>query len=91
MNQPLIPDGNGCQTVINTLAWMQTNAREGMYVKLSEYHGKSGEDVIAWCEEVERVVTVNNWRNARIYMIVAAYLRETVADYYKEERANINR
>jgi len=39
---------------------MQTNAREGTYVKLSEYHGKSGEDVMAWCEEVERVATANN-------------------------------
>ena len=43
---------------------MQTNAREGTYIKLSEYHGKSGEDVMAWCEEVEKVVTANNWRDA---------------------------
>ncbi len=69
---------------------MQTNAREGMYAKLSEYHGKSEEDVIAWCEEVERVVTANNWRDARIHTIVAAYLRGTAADYYEEERVNIN-
>jgi len=59
-------------------------------VKLSEYYGKSGEDVMVWCKEVERVATANNWRMARIYMIVAAYLREATADYYEEERANVN-
>ena len=69
---------------------MQTNARKDTYAKLSEYHGKSGEDVIAWCEEVERVAIANNWKDARIHMIVAAYLREVTADYYEEERANIN-
>jgi len=59
MNQPLTPDGNGQQTVINMMTWMQTNVREGTYAKLSEYHSKSGEDVIAWCEEVEKVATTN--------------------------------
>ena len=69
---------------------MQTNVREGTYVKLSEYHGKSEEDVMVWCEKVERVAIANNWRAAQIHMIIAAYLREAVADYYKEKRANVN-
>ncbi len=69
---------------------MQTNAKEGTYAKLSEYHGKGGEDVIAWYEEVERVAEANNWRAAWIHMIVTAYLKEAATDYYKEERANIN-
>jgi len=69
---------------------MQTNAREGTYAKLSEYHNKSGEDVIVWCKEVERVAIANNWRDTRIYTIAAAYLREAAADYYEEERLNIN-
>ncbi len=69
---------------------MQTNAREGTYAKLSEYHGKSREDVIAWYEEVERVATANNWRDARIHTIVAAYLRGAATDYYEEKRVNIN-
>src|SRR6266498_1209965 len=69
---------------------MQTNAREGTYAKLSEYHGRSGEDVIAWCEEVDRVATSNNWRDARIHTIIAAYLRGAAADYYEEEKTNIN-
>ncbi len=69
---------------------MQTNAREGTYAKLSKYHGKSEEDVIAWCEEVERVATANNWKDVRIHIIVAAYLRGVVANYYEEERVNIN-
>jgi len=43
---------------------MQTNVREGTYVKLSKYHGKSGENVIAWYEEIERVAIANNWRAA---------------------------
>ncbi len=90
MNRLPTPDGDGWQTVINTLAWMQTNIREGTYAKLSEYYGKSGEDVMAWCEEVERVAIANNWGAARIYTIVAAYLKGVAADYYKEERANIN-
>ncbi len=90
MNRPLTSDGDGRQTIINTLAWMQTNAREGIYAKLSEYHGKSEEDVMAWYEEVERVATANNWRDARIHIIVAAYLRGAAADYYEEERVNIN-
>ncbi len=69
---------------------MQTNAREGTYVKLSEYYGRSGEDVMAWCEEVERVTMANNWRDTRIHTIVTAYLRGAAADFYKEERVNIN-
>src|SRR6266540_2819097 len=36
MNQPPSPDGDVRQTIINTIAWMQTNAREGKYAKLSE-------------------------------------------------------
>ena len=72
------------------MAWMHTNAKEGTYARLSEYHGKSGEDVMAWCEEVERVVSANNWRDARVHTIVAAYLREAAADYYEEQRVNIN-
>jgi len=39
---------------------------------------------------VKRVAEVNNWRDARVHMIVAAYLRGAAADYYEEERANIN-
>jgi len=69
---------------------MQTNVRKGTYAKLSEYHGKSGEDVIAWCEEVDRVAMANNWKDGRIYTIVAAYLKGATADYYKEEKLNIN-
>jgi len=69
---------------------MQTNVREGTYAKLSEYHGKSRENVMAWCEEVERVATANNWGAARIYTIVAAYLRGAAADYYEEKRVNVN-
>ena len=91
MNRPPISDENRQQTIINTIAWMQTNAREGTYAKLSEYHSKSGENVMAWCEEVDRVATVNNWRDGRIYTIVAVYLKRTAADYYEEEKININR
>src|SRR6266540_903553 len=82
MNRPLIPDGNAQQTIINTMAWMHTNTKEGTYVRLSEYHGKSGEDIMAWCEEVNRVASANNWRDARIHTIVAVYLRRAAADYY---------
>ncbi len=90
MNRPPTPDGNAQQTIINTMAWMHTNAKEGTYARLSEYHGKSGEDVMAWCEEVDRVASANNWRDARIHTIVAAYLRGAAADYYEEQRININ-
>jgi len=69
---------------------MQTNIREGTYAKLSEYHGKSGEDVMVWCEEVDRVATANNWRDIRIYTIVAAYLRGAAVDYYEEQKVNVN-
>jgi len=69
---------------------MQTNAREETYAKLSEYHGKSREDIMAWCEEVDRIAIANNWRDARIHTIVAAYLRGAAADYYEEEKTNIN-
>src|SRR6266498_4133244 len=90
MNRPPIPDGNAQQTIINTMAWMHTNAKEGTFARLSEYHGKSGEDVMAWCEEVDRVAAANNWRDARIHTIVAAYLKGAAADYYEEEKLNIN-
>src|SRR6266498_1321509 len=90
MNRPPTPDANVQQTIINTMAWMHTNAKEGILAKLSEYHGKSEEDVMAWCEEVDRVVTANNWRDGRIHTIVAAYLRGAAADYYEEEKVNIN-
>src|SRR6266508_4084299 len=69
---------------------MQTNARKDTYAKLSEYHDKSGEDVMAWCEEIERVATANNWRATQVHIIIAAYLKEVIADYYEEERANVN-
>ncbi len=69
---------------------MQTNAREGIYVKLSEYHGKSKKDVMAWYEKVERVATANNWGVARVHTIVAVYLKGATTNYYEEERANIN-
>ena len=46
MNRPLTPDGNAQQTVINTMAWIHTNAKEGTHARLSEYHGKSGKDVM---------------------------------------------
>ena len=69
---------------------MQVNVREGTYAKLSEYHGKSGEDVMAWCEEVDRVAMANNWRDARVHIIVAAYLRGAAMNYYEEQRVNIN-
>ncbi len=32
----------------------------------------------------------NNWRNAWIYTIVTAYLREATANYFEEEKVNIN-
>ena len=69
---------------------MQTNTREGTYARLSEFYSKSGKDVTAWCEEVERVITANNWKVAQIYTIVAAYLKGAAANYYEEESANIN-
>src|SRR6266498_141925 len=90
MNRPPTSDGNAQQTIINTIAWMHANAKEGTYAKLSEYHGKSGEDVMVWCEEVDRVAMANNWRDARIHIIVAAYLRGAAADYYEEKKLNIN-
>src|SRR6266540_498222 len=68
---------------------MHANARESVNAKLTEYHGKSEEDVMAWCEEVDRVAAANNWRDARVHTIVAAYLRGAAADYYEEERVNI--
>jgi len=46
---------------------------------------------MAWYEEVDRVAMANNWRDARIHTIVAAYLRGTTADYYEKEKININR
>ncbi len=47
MNRSLTSDGNAQQTIINTMAWMHTNAKEGTFAKLSEYHGKSEEDIMA--------------------------------------------
>src|SRR6266498_4111299 len=90
MNRPSTSDGNAQQTIINTMAWMHTNAKEGTYARLSEYHGKSEEDVMAWYEEVDRVAVANNWRDARIHTIVTVYLRGAAADYYEEEKLNIN-
>ena len=39
---------------------MQINAKEDTHARLSKYHGKSEKDVIAWCEEVERVAEANS-------------------------------
>src|SRR6266540_69582 len=68
---------------------MQTNIKEGTQAKPSEYYEKGGEDVMAWCEEVERVTVANNWRNERIHTIVAAYLKGAATDYYEEKNVNI--
>jgi len=89
MNQLSILDGDGHQTIINILAWMQTNAREGIHARLSEFHEKSKEDIMAWCKKVDRIATTNNWRVGRIYTIVAAYLKGAATDYYKEESENM--
>src|SRR6266542_7005804 len=86
MNRSLTPDGNEHQTIINILAWIQTNVKKGTHARLSEYHGKSREDVIVWYEEVERVAEANNWRAVRIHTIVIAYLKGVTADYYEEKR-----
>ncbi len=46
MSRLLTSNGNGHQTVINTLAWAQNHAREATYTRLSKYYGRNGEDVI---------------------------------------------
>ncbi len=68
---------------------MQINARESIHAQLSEFYGKSEEDIMAWCEKVDRVATANNWRAGWIYTIVAAYLKEAATDYYEEESGNV--
>ena len=68
---------------------MQTNIKKGTYIRLSEFHSKSKKDVTEWTEEIRRVATVNNWRATRIYTIIAAYLKDTAADYFKEVRGNV--
>ena len=61
------------------MAWMHTNTKEGTYAKLSEYYGRNGEDIMAWCEEVDRVAAANNWRNAHVHdKIGRASCRERV-------------
>jgi len=42
------------------LAWMQINTKESTHVQLSEFQRKSGKDIVAWYEEVDRIATVNN-------------------------------
>ncbi len=45
--------------------------------------------MIKWYEEVRRVVIANNWKDAHIHTIVAAYLRGIVVDYYKKVKGVI--
>ena len=71
------------------LVWVFRNIRKNYHAKLSEFHGKSRENVIEWCEEVKRVAIVNNWKDICIYTIVAAYLREAAANYYEKMKGTV--
>ena len=56
------------------MAWVLNHRREATHAKLSEFHDKSEEDVIA----------------ERIYMIVAAYLKEVVINQWAGGNATNN-
>ena len=73
------------------LAWAHANSREGTHARLSEFYGKSREDVTEWIEKVRRVIIANNWKDNWVHIIVAVYLKGAVTDYYEKIRDNVVR
>ena len=66
-------------------------AREYSTAKANYYYGKAGEDVEEWLAEIDRIIEANNVANRRRVAVAAAYLKDTAAEWYEADKANINR
>src|SRR6266545_5651254 len=66
-------------------------SREYSTVKANYYYGKAGEDVEEWLAEIDQMIEANNVADGRRVAVVAAHLRDAVAEWYETDKANINR
>src|SRR6266540_1492460 len=65
--------------------------REYSIAKANYYYGKAGEDVEEWLAEIDRMIEANNVADGRRVAVAAAHLRDTAAEWYETDKANITR
>ncbi len=58
-------------------------------VKINYYYGKAREDVEKWLAEINQIIKTNNMIVERKITVVAAYLRDIAANWYKVNKNNI--
>ena len=58
--------------------------------KANYFYSKAEKDVEEWFAEIDRMIEANNVTNRRRVAVAAAYLRDTAAEWYKADKANIN-
>ena len=66
-------------------------SREYSTAKANYFYGKAEEDVEEWLAEIDRMIEANNVADGRRVAVVAAYLKDTIAEWYEMDKANINR
>ena len=63
--------------------------REYSTAKANYYYGKAGEDIEEWFAELDRMIEANNVADGRRVAVAAAHLRDTAAEWYETDKANI--
>ncbi len=63
--------------------------KEYSTAKANFFYSKAGEDVEEWLAKINWIIETNNVTLGRRVVIVAAYLRNTAADWYEADKANI--
>ena len=79
---------NICENFIRELRKLSKEKIENI-VKVREFYGRDEENPVEWIEEFNRIADANNWKNDRKLLIAAAYLRETAAEWYEDDKENI--
>jgi len=64
--------------------------REYSTAKANYFYGKVGEDVKEWLAEIDQMIEANNVADGRRVAVVAAHLRDAVAEWYETDKININ-
>ena len=58
-------------------------------MKSNYFYGKAGEDIKEWLAKMDRMLEANNVIDRRRVVVAVAHLRDTTADWYEEDKANI--
>ncbi len=63
--------------------------REYSMAKVNFFYSMAEEDMKEWLAKINRMIEVNNVTLGRRVAVVAAHLRDIVADWYEADKANI--